>query len=433
MPRAQQFVSAAVALLVVVGIVVMSLNLRGDGIEAGASDSPSPSVAASPTQSGAPIEQPSPADGEDAHAVLAEIEEQVVGIRGLPAVDLEPELLTRDQLRDELLLQFEEDYPPEEVAADNATLRALGLLDADQDIADLQLQLLGDQVLGFYNKTGRRMVIVTDEGLNPLAKFTYAHEYTHALQDAAFGLASLGIEEEGQDDQALARLALVEGDATATMLAWAFTNLEPAELAEITNQPLPDTSGIPSWLVEQLVVFPYSDGLTWTSALTGIDPTRPDFAEVDAAFGNPPDSTEQIIDLAKWQSREPPVAIEPFDLAATMGGGWSEVADTPIGQAFIRMMLEYHGVAREEALDASAGWGGDRVVVAIGPGGGFAVAWRLAWDTATDAEEFLGAYETAIANLDFPASVTQPQEGEVLVAHGSSAEILRRAIDAGGG
>jgi hypothetical protein len=433
MPRAQQLVAAAVAVLVVVGIVIAALNVGSAGIGVAPSDTPSPSVSASASASAVPTEAPSPADGDDALAVLAEIEQQVIEIRGLPAVDLDPELLTRDQLGDELLAQFEEEYPPEEVAADNATLRALGLLEPGQDIAELQLQLLGDQVLGFYDEVDKRMVIVTDEGLNALAKFTYAHEYTHALQDAAFGLDSLGIDEEGQDDQALARLALVEGDATATMLAWAFTSLEPAELAEITSQPQPDTSGIPSWLVEQLVVFPYSDGLAWTGAQTGPDPTQPDFSEIDAAFADPPDSTEQIVDLAKWEAREPPVAIEPFDLADALGAGWTEVDDTPVGQAFIRMMLEYHGVPREQAVAASDGWGGDQVVVAAGPDNAFAVAWRLAWETPADADEFLAAYETAITSFDFPASVTQPQDGEVLVAHGSSAEILRRAIDAGGG
>ena len=87
------------------------------------------------------------------------------------------------------------------------------------------------------------MVVVTDEGLDALAKFTYAHEYTHALQDAAFGLDSLDTDAEGEDDRALARTALLEGDATVPMLAWAFANLEPQELAEITSAPSPTRPG----------------------------------------------------------------------------------------------------------------------------------------------------------------------------------------------
>ena len=240
-------------------------------------------------------------------ATLAEIEEQVIAIRGLPAADIgAPELLTRDELQDALLALFEEDYPPEEQAEDNASLRALGLLEPGQDIAALQLQLLGGVVLGFYDDDEKRMVVVTDQGLNALAKFTYAHEYTHALQDAAFGIASLERDAEGEDDRALARTALLEGDATVATLAWAFANLEPQELAEITSAPQPDTTGIPSWLIEQIAGFPYNEGYLWAGALAG-DPLSPDFTELDDAYAEPPDSTEQIIDTEKWDPREEPI------------------------------------------------------------------------------------------------------------------------------
>jgi hypothetical protein len=430
MSAAQRAIAIVVAVIVVAGIIVFGLNV-GRGETASDASQP-PTLSEAPSPSGAPTDAPSPPDGDDLVAVLAEIEEQVVAIRGLEPADIgEPELLTRDEFRDELLATIEEDYPPEEQAEDNASLKALGLLEPDQDIAELQLQLLGDQVLGFYDDEEKRMVVVTDQGLGALAKFTYAHEYTHALQDAAFDLQSLGIEEEGEDDRALARVAMVEGDATATMLAWAFAHLTPAELAEITSTPQPDTEGIPSWLVEQTAVFPYEQGLVWATGLAG-DPLNPNFSAVDAAFGDPADSTEQIVDLEKWEAREAPIPVEVPDLAAELGDGWTEVDDTPIGQEFLRMMLEYHGVELERARAAALGWGGDRVVVAIGPDDAFAVAWRLAWDTPADADEFVDAYTSAIAGIDFPAQVSELGDGVVLVAHGSSDTILRRVTDIAG-
>ena len=429
MSAAQRLAALVVTIAVAVGIAIVVVNLVDGGVAADPSASPSASPTASLSASGDPTEEPSPADQDDVRAVLDEIEDQVVAIRGLPAADIEPELLTREEFRTELLASFEEDYPPEEVAEDNASLRALGLLEADQDVAELQLQLLGDEVLGFYDEVDRRMVVVTDAGLDALAKFTYAHEYTHALQDAAFGLDALEIDAEGHDDRGLARIAFVEGDATVTMFAWALVHLTPSELREITNMPPPDTTGIPSWLVEQTAIFPYTEGLLWAGTLAG-DPFSPNFAEIDAAYADPPDSTEQIVDLTKWEAREEPIGVEGPDLAAALGDGWAEVDDTPIGQAFMRMMLEYHGTSRDAAMAATAGWGGDRVVVATGPDDAFAVAWRLAWDTPDDADEFVEAYRTAISGLGFPASVTKLDESQVLVAHGSSEEILRRTIDA---
>lgn len=430
MSGAQRLISILVAGLVVAGIIVLGVNLGGSRTAADPSGTPAAVVSESPLPSGAPTDQPSPGDEDDVLAVLAEIEEQVIEIRGLPAAELEPpDLLTRDEFRAELLADFEQDYPPEEVAEDNAALRALGLLEPDQDIAELQLQLLGDSVLGEYDDDEKRMVVVTDEGLDALAKFTYAHEYTHALQDAAFDLETLGVEEEGQDDQVMARIAFVEGDATITMFTWAAMHLTPTELAEIQATPQPDLSGVPSWLVESLAVFPYAEGLGWAGAVVD-NPLSPDFSALDEIYADPPTSTEQIVDFEKWEAREEPVTVEVADIAASLGDGWTEVDDTPIGQAFLRMMLEHHGIPLEQARTATEGWGGDRLVVAIGPDDAFAVAWRLAWDTPRDADEFVAAYNSAITTFGFEASVTELGSGEVLVAHASSVDLLRRTVDA---
>jgi len=367
----------------------------------------------------------------DALEILAEIEEQVVAIRGLEAADIGPaEIISRAELADELLQLFDEQYPPEERERDNISLRALGLLEPDQDIAELQLELLGDQVLGFYDDTEKRMVVVSDAGLDIEARITYAHEYTHALQDAAFGLDSLETDAVGEDDRGLARTSLIEGDATVTMLSWMLQHLSQDEILEyFGSAEIPDTTGIPPWMVAQLA-FPYEAGLNWTTGLAGGDPTNPDFTEIDAAYRDPPSSTEQIIDLDKWESREAPVDIAVPDLAAALGDGWEEVDATPIGQASINIMLEYFGVAVADADEAAVGWGGDRAVIATGPDDAFAVAWRLAWDSPADGAEFLAAYETVVDSFDFPASVTELSNGEILVAHASSEDLLEQTVDA---
>ena len=363
--------------------------------------------------------------------MLAEIEDQVVAIRGLEAADIEPpDIITRAELGAELGQLFEEDYPPEEQRRDNLALRALGLLEPDQDVADLQLDLLGDQVLGFYDDDEKRMVVVSDAGLDVEARITYAHEYTHALQYSSFDVDSFQMDAAGEDDRGLARLSLLEGDATVTMLAWMFRHLTPQEIQEYTlGAEIPDMSGIPSWMVDQLA-FPYNEGLNWALQLAGGDPSNPDFTEIDAAYAEPPASTEQIVDLEKWESRESPRVVEVPDLAAVLGDGWEEVDDTPVGQASIGIMLQYLGVGFEEARDAAQGWGGDRAVIVSGPDDAFAVAWRLAWDSAGDATEFADAYQVVVDGLGFAASVTELPNGEVLVVHASDDELHDQTVDA---
>ncbi|MEO7295669.1 MAG: hypothetical protein ABIZ57_05970 [Candidatus Limnocylindria bacterium] len=439
MPAAHRLVFILVSILIVAAVAVLGLRAGGAEIGLGPDGTPTAEPSASsvaspklePSAEASPIPDASAPSEAEVQATLAEIQEQVIAVRGLEAADIGPaEIITREQLGDELLQLFDEQYPLEDREADNITLRALGLLEADQDVAELQLELLGDSVLGFYDDIEKRMVVVSDAGLDVEARITFAHEYTHALQDAAFGLDSLETDAAGEDDRGLARTALIEGDATVAMLSWMLQHLDQGEILEyFESAELPDTSGIPSWMVAQLA-FPYEGGLTWATALGGGDPTSPDFAEIDAAYGEPPDSTEQIIQLDAWESREAPIEVVVPDLAAALGEGWEEVDATPIGQATINNMLEYLGVPLADATDAADGWGGDRAVIATGPDDAFAVAWILAWDTPDDAGQFLDAYETVIGSLDFPASVTELPSGEILVAHASTDDLLVQAVDA---
>ena len=436
----QRLIVAGVALLVVVVAVVVALTVggpAGQGGEAVASATPTRTEATSPEASDSPAASGSPdasqPSAQETLAILAEIEDQVEAIRGLPEADIgEPDFITRAELAVELEQLLDEEYPPEEREVDNVVLRAFGLLEPDQDIAELQLQLLGEGVLGFYDDTERRMVVVTDAGLDAMAKLTYAHEYTHALQDAAFTLDSLETDAAGEDDRGLARTALIEGDATATMLAWAFAHMSQDEILELQEAPLPDMTGIPSWMVAQ-IDFPYTAGQVWVTQLAGGNPLAPDFTAVDAAFADPPQTTEQIIDFAKWEEREPPLPVEVPDLAAQLGAGWEHVDTSPVGQATIGIILEFFGVDPPTASVAADGWGGDRATVARGPNGEWALVWRLAWDAPSHATEFVEAYELVIGDLPVAADLTELPGGDVLVVHASSEALLEQVVAVAGG
>jgi hypothetical protein len=433
----------AVGALVIVAVVVLVLGavgvpigLGGDPVAGSASASASasahPSNPSDEPQPSEPAASASPVDGDELLALLAEIEEEVEALRGLPPADIgDPDIITRAQLRDELLALFDEEYPPEDRERDNQFLRAFGLLTPEQDVAELQLQLLGDSVLGFYDDIDKRMVVVSDAGLDVEARITYAHEYTHALQDAAFGLDALETDTVGEDDRSLARVTLIEGDATVTMLAWAFANLSQEELQEYAlGAQVPDTTGIPGWMVDQLA-FPYETGLTWVGALAG-NPLAPDFSAIDAAFEEPPDSTEQVMDetLEAWQEREAPAEVDAPDVAGVLGDGWTEVEATTIGMATIQIVLEYFGAPGADASAAATGWDGDRASVAYGPDGAFAMGWRVVLESEEDASQLASAYESATADLPFPVAV-EAEGSEVLIVHGSADDIVRRVVSDG--
>ncbi len=270
---------------------------------------------ARPLRSPPPTPQPTPIGSADALALFAQIEEQVSDLRDLPAPDIgPPDVITRDQLAVELETLFDETWTDEQLAADNLTLRAMGLLTEEQDIRELTEQLYAGQVLGFYDFEDERMVVVTDAGLTAEAQITYAHEFTHAMQDAAFDTGAAHDATAEDDDAALARLALEEGDAVVAMFQWAFGNLAPDELGGIGATPLPDMSGIPDWMVQQLE-FPYLAGSTWVSGLWASG----GWDAVDAAYDQPPASTEQVLHPETYISGERPADVADPDVASRDG------------------------------------------------------------------------------------------------------------------
>ena len=428
MPTTSQRI-AAIAVLALSVLIVGYLALRAFGVPIGvaASASPAPTVAvtATPAASVPPEASGSPAQ-DDVAAAVAEIEAQVRETRQLPDPEIgAPELLTRDELAAELDASFAEDYPAEEREADNIMLRALGLLDAGQDVGELQKDLLTSQVLGFYDDEALRMVIVSDAGLDALGRITYAHEYTHALQDEAFGLAGLELEAEGQDDRSLGRLALVEGDATVTMFLWAL-QFAPEVMAEIQETPIPDTGAAPQWMIDSLS-FPYVAGATFVFQLW----TTADPGAVDAVYAQPPASTEQILHYDKYVAGEAPIEVPEIDLAASLGDGWTGIESTPIGEAQIGIFLRFLGASEQVAAAASSGWGGDRLTAAR-DGDDVALAWRLAWDRPADATEFAEAWTDIVDDgaIPIPARVEQLSDTEVLVVHGSTQAIVDATVAA---
>jgi hypothetical protein len=407
------------ALLAVLLVVLALVGLAAWRIGVGPFASPTPV----PTATVEPSRQPTPTP--DPLAEFGAIEEQVQALRGLPAAEIgPPDVLTRDQLVEELAAVFERDFPPDERAAENAMLRGLGLLSAEQEIGELTLRLYGDQVLGFYDFETKRMVVVTDAGLTPQARITYAHEYTHALQDAAFDTGAASDAARGEDDQSLALVALAEGDASTAMVLWALGHLTPDEMSQITETPIPDTAGVPGWMVRQLE-FPYLAGAEFVGQLYAAG----GWEAVNAAYADPPLSSEQVIHPQAYLDHEAPQAVEPYDIVGALGAGWRVMRETTLGEAMVAIWLEGIGAAQVDAEVAAEGWGGDRIVVAEGPDGAWALVWRLAWDDPDQATQFGDAYQVRRASLAFAADLGIGEQVTTVI-HASSQALVDELLAA---
>jgi len=350
-----------------------------------------------------------PSQPLDDAAIYRQIAAQVSEIRGLDSPDrVEPTVIDRETVTKNLLEEFDTDNPPEQIAVTERIYKALGLLKPDDSLRDLYLELQGSQVIGYYDPTRKELFIVShDGGLGPTERLTYAHEFVHELQDLHFDLNGLGLERlVGDSDRRLARLSLVEGDATSAQTAWMIANLTPEELGQVAAEAsdpalLEILTRMPSILLETSL-FPYQAGATFVADLRA----RGGSAAVDVAFTQLPASTEQIIHPEAYQNDEMPIPVSvPANLPERLGTGWSIVAEDTLGELEIRVWLRAGGEAGDVARVAAEGWGGDRLALLDGLGGASILVWITAWDTGADRGEFEAAARNAIAGLGLDAVV----------------------------
>lgn len=297
---------------------------------------------------------------------------------------------------------YSREFPPEEFDRLERFYVALGLLTPDIDLQDVYLDLLGSQIAGFYDSDTEVMNVLpivgddTDDGLTITEQVIYVHEFTHALQDQHFDLDALldAPEVLGNPDRSLATLALVEGDASATMSLYLQEVAQRNPLAALgmlveglQGGTLFLPEGIPPILLNELL-FPYNDGMNFVIEISGED----GWNTVNAAYANPPTTSEQILHPEKYLAGEGAQEVELEDSSAALGEGWTLDWDTVLGEFYLREHLDTH-LSSSHAAGAADGWGGDRFHVYYNAATG-ETAWalRTAWDSNNEYEEFTEFY-----------------------------------------
>jgi hypothetical protein len=343
------------------------------------------------------------------------IQSQVVQERGLqPKYQVPVVLLTTAELRTNVVNDFLADYTDEDMADDIYELSIIGLLQQNFDLKTLYINLLSEQIAGYYDNDVKEMFVVSDTGFNGPEHLTYSHEFTHVLQDQNYdiknGLKYTDDYCETHTEYCAGVQALIEGDATLSEYTW-FQNF-----ATITDQeqvlqyynslksPVYDSA--PDFLKKDFV-FPYDQGLTFVQAIHD----QGGWAAVDAVYKNPPVSTEQILHPSLYPS-DTPIPVDLPDVATALGSDWREVSRNEMGEWYTYLILadSVDQAARVDdttAQTAAAGWGGDEyLVLRNNTANATAFVMKDIWDTANDANQFVAALQVSLNNR-FGVKATQ--------------------------
>ena len=362
----------------------------------------------------------------DSGVTIQTIEREVSRIRNLPIKnEIAVSYVNRDQLREEMKEEMEKEFDPAELATEEKVLKSLDLLPENADLAAVIEEMLSSEIAGFYDDETKELKLVSETPeLNLMNQVTLAHEVTHALQDQSFQLARFLPEDSSNADSDLARLSLVEGDATLTEEEYTTSNLSGLDLVNLLLGSLGASGGlVNNSYLEDSLLFPYINGLAFVGAVK----ERGGWQAVDAAYSKPPESTEQVMHPEKYFAGEAPVLVTIPDLAAIAGSGWSVTFDEVMGEFDALEMLQ-QDLPQSGARRAAAGWGGGAISFAEEPGGETLLAIEFTWDSEADAAEFAEAMGSVLEERYREEFDMTPQTAPALVTDDGVWLLVQRGL-----
>lgn len=306
---------------------------------------------------------------------------------------------TREQVRAYLTVKLDEELPPERARGIEAGYRLFGMIPDSMDLRTLLLDLLTEQVVGFYDADSAMLFAVAEAPEDQL-KIMTAHEMVHALQGQHVAIDSI-LDARGNNDRTTAAQAILEGQAMVASIKTMTPDMDvlsdPGMWEMMREQARDAQNTMPAFAAAPLVVregliFPYIEGadfMRWWAAAPAHAGTMP--------YGRRmPVSTEQILHPERYAEGDAPLIIA-FDSTDS----YQTLHEDVLGELEIRALDATLSGAANAVYNIPLGWAGDRYRVVETPDGP-ALVWYVAWDNARSADRFRMTTGIRLATLKRP-------------------------------
>ncbi|MCC5875925.1 MAG: hypothetical protein JJU11_06875 [Candidatus Sumerlaeia bacterium] len=335
---------------------------------------------------------------------------------------LNPIVLDIEQATEMIGEMLAEELEKPEIIAIEAFWRTFELIPRDVPIEQMFQDLMEGQLGGLYNpETKDLYVIDTFDTRGFMGKFILSHEITHALQDAHFDLLEFYRNQPSLDTMK-ARHAVLEGDATISMMEWASQHATPADLLSMGSIFSDHTAGLdnaPPALVQDLL-FSYIVGMQFCQAVMTRYPN--DWRR--RVFEDPPTTTRHIIHPQTYLAdpREMPRKVSLGTPSAD--SQFKELHRTDMGEWNLRLFLTppdsfptigpltFDPIVKEPASTRAAeGLRGDKMSLIARNGDAseeVAIVWKLAFADADATNRFSNALLRRMGKMDNFRRVTLP-------------------------
>ena len=353
----------------------------------------------------APGATPAPAQPGDSAKLCAQIPplaEQLTKISGMPLRHAVPcAFITKEKIKEFLNKRVKEVAKPEELRAEELTLKKFGLVPPDFDLARNTIDLLTEQAAAFYDYDKKKL-FVTDTTATETQEPVLSHEVAHAIADQNYNLSKFIKAGRNSDDGATARLAVMEGQATWLMSELLARKLgqslkdSPSLLATMSGAadgaagqfPVFDKSPL---YLRQTLIFPYTKGMLFQHAVFERD-GQSGFGEV---FRKPPASTQQILHPQKYFSGVKPT--RPDLPQPHLPKGYKSLVGGSLGELEHAIMLEQYS-GKERAAELAPHWRGCAFDLEESKKTGrIVLLYAVEWDSEDAARQYFAAYREQLA------------------------------------
>jgi hypothetical protein len=310
------------------------------------------------------------------------------------------DFISKDKIKAFLKQRVKEETNPEDIRAEELTLKKFGLVPQDFDLRSTTVDLLAEQAAAFYDYDRKKLFII-DSTPSATQEPVLAHELSHALADQNFHLGRYIRQGRKNDDGASARLAVMEGQATWLMSEYVARKLgqslktSPELVAamsgfsEAAGGQYPVFDNSPLYL-RRTLLFPYMQGMLFQNALVQRDGDA-GFAEV---FRRAPVSTQQIAHPEKYFAAVTPTT--PALPVARLPHGYKSLVGGTLGELEHSVLIEQFA-GKQAAAEMAPHWRGCAFEIRENKKAGRAVLfYAVEWDSEEAAGEYFAFYKEAL-------------------------------------
>ncbi len=363
--------------------------------------------------------QTTPATGADKASEIREIMSGLGEIMGLkPLREVRYDTMDKEELKRYLDRRMKEVVKPDELRAEELTLKKFGFVPQDFDLRSSTVDLLTEQAAAFYDFRKKKLFLVSATG-GPMQQTALVHELAHALADQHFNLEKFIKRSGASDEESLARMAVMEGQASWLMSEYLVRQSgrslidSPGVLemmtrsTEVAAGQFPVLDRTPLYLRETLL-FPYTKGMLFQHHVF----EKRGQAAFGEVFRHPPDNTQHVIHPEKYFDRVK--AAKPRLPEVPGQGRYRKVIEGDIGELDHAVLLrQYIGAKESETVSVEWKGGVYRLLEDKKDKQQTVLAYAVEWSTPETASRYFRLYRRILEGKWKKAEVREETESRV--------------------